>query len=200
MTSTSRFTKKSTNGFRSSLTSLEGQLLSNRLSEFNFGRDIFFPGSCSYLLHLEDYLLRFWMWFLLFFPWFLLLSLASWRLPFEVLVVFFLLFRSWGLIFFFPQTCHLHFQISNFNFWGRNQIYSRYPCQLIPVDLTQNFPFSKHNFNHLLEENLNMDFYASSIVRHINSTALNYWKYCWRSTRFICSWAASPYREIHSLN
>ena len=113
MTSTSRFTKKSTNGFRSSLTSLEGQLLSNRLSEFNFGRDIFFPGSCSYLLHPEDYLLRFWMWFLLFFPWFLLLSLASWRLPFEVLdVVFaFSLLRSY--IFFSTDVSPsvLHFKV-----------------------------------------------------------------------------------------
>ena len=56
----------------------------------------------------------------------------------------------------------------------KSDILYRYPGQLIPVDLTQNFPFPKHNFNHLLEENLNMDVYASSIVRHINSTALNY--------------------------
>lgn len=174
MTSTSRFTKKSTNGFRSSLTSLEGQLLSNRLSEFNFVRDIFFPGSCSYLLHPEDYLLRFWMWFLLF---------CSWET-----YVFFSTDVSPSLLNFKLQFLRKKSDILSIS---------------LPTDSCRsntNFPFSKHNFNHLLEENLNMDFYASSIVRHINSTALNYWKYCWQSTRFICSWAASPYREIHCLN
>ena len=199
MTSTSRFTKKSTNGFRSSLTSLEGQLLSNRLSEFNFVRDIFFPGSCSYLLHPEDYLLRFWMWFLLLFPWFLLLSLASWRLPFEVLDVVFAFLLLRDLYFFSTDVSPslLNFKLQ----------FLRKKSDILSISLptdscrsNTNFPFSKHNFNHFLEENLNMDFYASSIVRHINSTALNYWKYCWQSTRFICSWAVSPYREIHCLN